>query len=192
MRTINLNDKLFHSIGYIDEKSKEKLTSILQNGFIFTRQDMSQILGDDLTKKYITTTNNFNGLDYVSVTRKNKIHLFDYLYDNESNSYLKYVLMYYRLCLIINEKILNNMEFRKGHGQYNEIQIKGSIPFSYIDAIGVSLESTDLNRANLHYESMIIDSIKELLEIYKQNIPIIEINTGFELTKKIKLYKKTN
>lgn len=188
---INVYDKLYHSIGYWDTSTKEKLESILQNQYIYTREDMKNILGTNLANKYIVTDkeNNHNGIDYVSLTRKPRINLFSKLHDCESNSFLKYVLMYYKISLIINKKILKDMEYRK-YGLAYETQVKGSIPISYIDAIGVSIEDTrplleDL-KANKGIEADFFDSydvtllkeLKQLILQYNFNVPIIDSDTG--------------
>lgn len=188
---INVYDKLYHSIGYWNTSTKEKLESILQNQYIYTRENMENILGTNLTNKYILTDkkNNHNGIDYVSLTRKPRINLFSKLYDCESNSFLKYGLMYYKISLIINKKILKDIEYRK-YGLAYETQVKGSIPISYIDAIGVSIEDTkplleDLKESKGieinsfdSYDLILLKELKQLILQYNFDVPIIDSDTG--------------
>ena len=139
MKKINLDKVLYHGLGHAsledrEEISLKRLESVLKSGAILSRDEQRKIF--DLPP-YVYQYQLKNGNEYVCVCkRKGKAK-------NIKWSEAFYEFVEGGVSLILDEKLLDELEIRKENFQDGEIQIKNKIPLDYIIGIAVDRSSDE-------------------------------------------------
>ena len=172
---LDLEKYYFHSTRGIEminnnEMCLKRLESILKSEYILSRKLQKEILNIENKKNF----SNWNGEDYISVCKYNY------------NDFGIFGDAYTTLCyasgvtIVLDKNMLNHSIVRKdGKKMLNEIQIKDKISINFIKAIGFHYYDCDI-------DNVLVQKIRELLDIYNIDVPIIDIKNGMIIEKNAK------
>ncbi len=155
------------------EKLLEKIVSIMKHG-ILSREKLKEVWN---LKSF---GNNWNGKDYISLTKINPNTDLNTIVNGETNDY--FLFSEGKATLIISDKIEDECEFVSGEHKRmpNEVWIKNFIPSKYI--IGLRLpENLILEMSQFLYAGF--EEIGFELPIYDED--------SMEIAQKIRISKKT-
>ena len=193
-KQIDLDKVLFHGLGHNEledraEDSIKSLGNILKTKAILSRKKQKEILPKhniDVPLYYLPLK---NGDDYICVCKRKS----DKKKSKFSDAFNQFVDD--GISLIINPKILKELEIRNESFQDGEFQIKDEISIDYVIGIAINLHSTvDYIKAerkrfkkgkNLKDTEIELDylyknykEIKDLLFRFNLNLPIYSIEDG--------------
>lgn len=160
---LNLNNCFFHFVGgyqVLDTtKSIEKLKSILNNGYILSREKQKLLLNTD----YSNNGRNWNGEKYISICKIGKCN--DEYEDYEENAYDTFCYTS-ATCIILDHNALYKRRKNYWHMQ-GEIQVEDIINSNSFKGIGIQFNS---------YFDLILNEIpdKRKLELLKADIELFE------------------
>lgn len=215
---MELRDKCFHSIhSYsFDSKLEErirleelknilmKMEMIFKSGFILPYSDIIKLYGEVSRNRYAR----FNGNDMVSISlHKDNPEDVDLKYKEMSNgdyedAYQSFIFQ--EPSIILNGKIMNELKHSKSPCIYLERLFFEPISLKYMEEISILPSSLTpffepVPEKQYHYYSNIhscrelnlefLDNLKELMNKYKIDVPIVSITNGNEYQENIE-YRK--
>lgn len=185
MKNLNINQCLFHGIRPTSNQSSiEILENILKTRYILTCNSLRGI-GIFHEREYL----GYQGLDAVSVCfHPNNINLLSKFKNvgielsEEAPGFNQFVDSN-NPSIIFSSELLNKLNYRKFGGykrMTDEIQILDDIPLEEMIAIGYGDVDINYQQEKIYN----IEKIRNLLNQYNYNIPIINPFTGSEYKKK--------
>lgn len=147
----------------IDKKAEEKLKSILETGYIYSRRNLWE-----RNIKVEWNNFNFNGSDYISVCKKKGRYI------KTSTAYDFYVKT--GINLILSEKIKEDLEFKEyPRAIEGEEQVKDKIPISYICGLSFPIPNGLEEQC---YQDVLY--VKAILVKHGLEVPIFNVNKNNE------------
>lgn len=193
-KQIDLDKVLFHGLGHNEledraEDSIKRLGNILKTKAILSRKKQKEILPKhniDVPLYYLPLK---NGDDYICVCKRKS----DKKKSKFSDAFNQFVDG--GISLIINPKILKELEIRNESFQDGEFQIKDEISVEYIIGIALNLSSSadfikgekkrlkkgkDLKNTEIELDYLYKNykNVRNLLSIYNFDLPIYSIEDG--------------
>jgi len=211
MNKINLDKVLFHGVTHRDDDelvsrndlSLKRLDSIFKCGAILSRKEQRKVIALLETEYQFPLK---NGEDYVCIcTRKGKNKLIKC-----SDAFYQFIES--GISLILDKKLLEDLEIREESFQDGEIQVKNKIPLKYLVGVAVNCSSDDSwvkhglkvsKRADkqyieqdLKYSRSIVEQVRIVLDKNNlQNINIYSLDDGKIITSMenvlSRIYKKS-
>lgn len=210
---MELKNKYYHGVrshiyhGESDETERRNNTQndilykyecILNCGYILPYKKIRELYGDVDRHRYAHN----NGEDRVSISLHGKhpeqrdIEWMRKYRDYEENAFNRFIFSeLYSSSIVLNESIKDNYELIP-NGMYLERQIAEPVSLEYMDAISIFtnielipyFENEDYLKKygcllNEDFNIEFLYKLKDLLEKYGYNVPIINIETGSEFSK---------
>lgn len=179
----------------------EKVEDILKSGFIYSRRNLKNIPGSDI-KLLGEETSLFNGMDYISLCDLSKRNL-DY---SAYNMYVKrgLSLLFNKNIDVLTPIIVNTrlggysffgdahvlgMQTMRYSDLPDEVQVKDKISLDNLE--GMLLSVCQLKKFhNDLYLNEYLNKLKNILMLYKKNVPIINLDNEEELIVENNVVKK--
>lgn len=179
----------------------EKVEDILKSGFIYSRRNLKNIPGSDI-KLLGEETSLFNGMDYISLCDLSKRNL-DY---SAFNMYVKrgLSLLFNKNIdvltpIIVNTRLGGYSFFGDAHVlgmqqiRYSdlpdEVQVKDKISLDNLEGMLLSVCQFKKFHNDL-YLNEYLNKLKNILILYKKNVPIINLDNEEELIVENNVVKK--
>lgn len=178
---MDLNGCFYHFIGgYLNIEENipntlNKLSSILKNGYILSRENQKSILKASFHNK----GSNWNKDEYISICTldyKSNIDL-----DDNHNDEIAYETFCKEgsVCIILNNELLYNVRRRKNYfHMIGEIQVKDKISYEHFVGIGVQLHDYLSSKSETKNDLKLLKAIKKVLSDTGSNLPVIALNNG--------------